>query len=142
MNANDNNAYSTIICDEDKLKLGNDFLSAFKNRDWDLLRSIITDDCIWWLAGSGELAGQSDGPEEIINKAKQFVNRLSLQADLIQASLNCVTLGIYNKALTGIPGANEHIATVSTIRDGKISRIISFFFDVDGVFRRFAKWAV
>ena len=142
MNANNNKAYSTITCDEDKFKLGNDFLLAFKNRDWDLLRSIITDDCSWSLPGSGELAGQSDGREQVIDKAKQFVNKLSLQPDHIQTSLNCVAMAIYNKACTGIPGADEHVATVSTVRDGKISSISSFFSDVDGVFTRFAEWAV
>jgi len=142
MNANDNKANSAIIRDEDKLKLGNDFVSAFRNCDWDLLRSIITDDCIWCLAGSGELAGQSDGREEVINKAKQFVSRLSLQVNHIQTSLNCVAMAIYNKSFTGFPGADEHIATVSTIKDGKISSIMSFFFDVDRVFRRSAKRTV
>ncbi|AYL95379.1 nuclear transport factor 2 family protein [Mucilaginibacter celer] len=126
-------AYSTISCEEDKLKLGNQFLLAFRDRDWNLLRSIITEDCTWCLPGEGELAGESEGADEVIDKAKQFAKKLSLELDHIQYSLNCVALAIQNRSLSKEPTADEHIATVNTIRDGRISGIYTFFSDVPGM---------
>ncbi|MCQ6957019.1 hypothetical protein [Mucilaginibacter aquariorum] len=133
MNITNNNAYSTITCDEDKLTLGNQFVLAFKDRDWDLLRSIITDDCTWVLPGKGELAGSSDGAERVIEKAKHFVKNLDLGSGHIHVCLNCVAMAIQNQAVSGVPDSIEHIATVNTMRDGKISCINSFFSDVSGM---------
>lgn len=141
MSATKNQAYSTVTCDEDKLKLGNQFILAFRNRDWDLLKSIITEDCTWSLPGMGELAGESAGPAEIVEKAKQFVIKLSLELNHIQYSLNCVALAIKNKTVTVGSDTQEHVATVTTLRDGKISGINSFFSDVAGVREQFAEWA-
>lgn len=141
MSAFQTNAYSTITCDEDKLKLGNQFLLAFRDHNWDLLRSIITDDCTWSLPGEGELSGESVGAEEVISKAMKFASKLSLGLDHIQYSLNCVALAIHNQAITGDADIDEHIATVNTMRDGKISGISTFFSAVPGMRTFFAEWS-
>lgn len=135
------NAYSTVTCEEDKLNLGKQFLLAFRDQDWNLLRSIVTDDCTWTLPGSSELAGESAGVEEVISKAKQFVSKLSMELNHIQHSLNCVALAICNQAVSEEGRNDEHIATVNTLRDGKISAICTFFSDVPGMHAYFAEWA-
>lgn len=126
-------AYSTVTCDEDKLTIGNQFLLAFRERDWNLLRSIITEDCTWSLPGTGELAGNSDGADQVLEKAKQFVERLNLANGHIPVCLNCVAMAIRKQFISEIVVTTEHIATVNTIRDGKISCINSFFSDVPGM---------
>jgi ketosteroid isomerase-like protein len=132
MQITDNTAYSTITCDEDKLALGKQFILAFKNQDWVLLRSIITDDCTWESPGKSELASKSDGAEQVIEKAKRFVEKLNIETGHIQVCLNCVAMAIRNQSVSNEPDLNEHIATVHTMRDGKISSINSFFSDING----------
>ncbi|MET3981841.1 MULTISPECIES: nuclear transport factor 2 family protein [unclassified Mucilaginibacter] len=135
------NTYSTITSDEDKQKLGNQFILAFRDQNWDLLKSIITEDCTWSISGENDLADKLTGHDEVISKARQFVTKLSFEFDHIRQSLNCVALAIFTHAATGDKNADEQIATVNTIRDGKISEINTFFSDVPGMHSYFAEWA-
>jgi ketosteroid isomerase-like protein len=122
-------AYSTITSDEEKLKIGQKLLEALGNRDWNLLRSVITEDCTWSLSSNHLLSGDCDGANEVIRKAAQFADNFDLQTDHVPHCLNCVAMAIYNKATRGTLSPNDHTATVGTLRNGKISTINTFFSD-------------
>jgi ketosteroid isomerase-like protein len=120
-------AYSSLTSTEEKFRIASQFLTALNSKNWELLRSVITEDCTWSFLGTILPSGESIGADEVIIKAQYAVGMLHLGTGYIPHSLNCVALAIYKEAANGALNSDEHIAMVSTLRDGKISAISTLF---------------
>jgi ketosteroid isomerase-like protein len=127
-------AYSTITSDEEKQYIGNQFFDALKTQNWELMRSIITEDCTWTLPGDNLLSGAYFGSDEVIKKARQFAGyKISLALNHVLYSLSSVALVMHNQGIRDKLELDEHLATVCVLRDGKISAITTFFSDMAGM---------
>jgi ketosteroid isomerase-like protein len=121
MNEFNQSAYSTITSDEDKHIIAKKFLLALQKRDWDLLRSIITEDVTWTIPGYHLLKETFKGHDAIVGKARQILNYpFCPNTDDALYSLNCIALVMLD----------EELATVCVLRDGKISAIMTFLSDI------------
>ena len=123
-----------LLTDLEKKKLAETFLNAVGTKNWDLLHSIITEDISWTLPGTSLISGEVNGANAIITRAQQIVSYgASLELKYILYGQYNVALSVHNQAVRGELVLDEHLATVCTIRDGKISKIETYLSDIDGV---------
>ena len=131
------NSVLTVL---EKKKLAETMLTALGTKNWDLFRSIITEDISWTLPGSSSISGEINGINAIIDRAKEIVsNGVSLELKHILYGQYNFALSIHNQASRGNLILDEHLATVCTIYNGKIAKIETYVSDVDGVNKFFIK---
>ena len=122
-----------LLTDLEKKQLAETFLRALGTQTWDLLRSIITEDISWTLPGASVISGEVSGADAIITRAQQIVSYgVSLELKHILYGQYNVTLSVHNQASRGELILDEHLATVCTIMNGKISKIETYLSDIDG----------
>lgn len=111
------------------------FLGAFGAHDWEAMRTVLAPDLAWSMPGTGTISGTIHGVDAAINRLQEIVGR-GLNAELLHVltGVNGVTLSLHNtaKAPDGRK-LDEHLATVLTIRDGRVAAIDSYLSDVDGM---------
>ena len=123
-----------LLTDVEKKQLAETFLHALGTQNWDLLRSIITEDISWTLPGASVISGEVSGADAIITRAQQIVSYgVSLELKHILYGQYNVALSVHNQASRGELILDEHLATVCIIRDGKISKIETYLSDIDGL---------
>lgn len=124
----------TVPEDKFKYKIGEDFISALKLRDWQLMRSLLDDQVTWTLPGSNLLSGEAEGADEVILRASQLreygvmvdVNRLLI-------GLKGVALSLHNTAVRGKLTLDQQVAISCEIANGKIISITTHLHDVAGI---------
>jgi ketosteroid isomerase-like protein len=108
------------------------FLAGLRNRDWDSMRAIMTDDIIWSLPGTSRISGEAVGVDEVIKRSQTIVSYgLNFRLKHVLYGSYGVTLSLNNTAKRGELILDEHLATVCTVQNGKISRIDTYLSDVD-----------
>ena len=123
-----------ILSDLEKKKLAETFLNSIATQNWDLLHSIITENISWTLPGTSLISGEVNGANAIITRAQQIVSYgASLELKHILYGQYNVALSVHNRASRGELILDEHLATVCTIYNGKITKIETYVSDVDGV---------
>ena len=123
-----------VLTDLEKKALAETFLHAVGTQNWDLLHSIITENISWTLPGTSLISGEVNGPNAIITRAQQIVNYgASLELKHILYGQYNVSLFVHNQASRGELILDEHLATVCTICNGKISKIETYLSDIAGL---------
>jgi len=123
-----------LLTDLEKKKLAKTFLHAVGTQNWDLLHSIITEEISWTLPGTSLISGEVNGVNAIITRAQQIASSgASLELEYVLYGQYNVALFVHNQASRGELILDEHLATVCTICNGKISKIETYVSDVDGV---------
>ena|ERR1035437_136095 len=118
--------------DTEKKELAEKFLSALGDRDWDMLRSIMTEDIVWSLPGESLISGEACGVNAVLQRAQTIVSfDLTITLKHILIGQSGMALSLNNTAKRGTLNLDEHLATVCSLRDGKISRIDTYLSDVD-----------
>jgi ketosteroid isomerase-like protein len=123
-----------MATDESKKTIARQFLEALRSRDWSLLRSIMTDDIVWTLPGTSLISGEAIGLDAVIGRAQRIVSYgLTFNLNHILIGQSGLALSLHNAATKGTQSLDEHLATVCTLRDGKICEINTYLSDVDMV---------
>lgn len=123
-----------IIPDNRKLEIAQSLLTALRTRDWQLFRSLITDDCYWTLPGTSIISGKAIGADAVLERGKLIVSfGVSLQLNHILYGQYGVALSIHNQAKRGQLVLDEYLATVCILRDEKIAGINTYLSDPAGV---------
>lgn len=108
------------------------FLTGLRNRNWDLLRSIMTEDIVWTLPGTSVISGEAHGVDAVIQRSQLIVSYgLNFALKNVLYGQYGVALALNNTAKRGDLVLDEHLATVCSLRDGKIFRIDSYLSDVE-----------
>jgi uncharacterized protein len=55
-----------MTTEEHKTEIAQKFLTGLRNRDWELLKSIMTEDIVWSLPGSSLISGEAHGVDAVI----------------------------------------------------------------------------
>ncbi|MEU7476548.1 nuclear transport factor 2 family protein [Lentzea sp. NPDC042327] len=115
------------------------FMKALAGQDWDLLRGILTEDVTWTLPGDNQVSGTVTGQDGVVDRVR-LISGFGVDFALLHVlvSRDNVALNLHNTATRGEVVLDEHLATVLTLADGKVSRIETFLSDVDGMNRFFA----
>ncbi len=110
------------------------FLNGLRDRNWEMLKSVMTEDIEWSLPGSSLISGRAVGAEAVIDRAKLIVSYgLDFALLNILYGENGVTLSLNNTAQRGALVLNEFLSTVCLLREGKIYAINTYLSDVDMV---------
>lgn len=111
------------------------FLAAFKDRDWEALRDLLADEITWSMPGTGTISGPVQGADPVVDRARQIAGQ-GVRTELLHVlrGAHGVALSLRNTA-TAPDGRtlDEHLATVLTIRSGRITAIDSYLSDIDGM---------
>ena len=116
------------------IEIANQFLTGLRTRDWELLKSIMTTDVVWNLPGSSVISGEAQGVDAVIQRAQLIVSYgLTFGIKHILIGRDGVALSLNNTARRGDLVLDEHLATVMSLRNGKISAIDTYLSDIDMV---------
>jgi len=117
-----------------KASVAEAFLVGLRNRDWEQLRSIMTPDIVWSLPGTSLISGEARGVDAVIARSQKIVSYgLTFNLKHILFGQFGVALSLHNTAKRGDLVLDEHLATVMSLRDGKVSAIDTHLSDVDMV---------
>jgi len=118
--------------DQEKRQVAEIFLEGLRNRDWDRMRSIMTEDIVWTLPGNSKISGAARGADAVIGRAQTIVSySLTFTLKHILIGQNGMALSLNNTATRDGLNLDEHLATVCSLRDGKISAIDTYLSDVE-----------
>jgi uncharacterized protein len=121
-----------MATEDNKREIAQKFLTGLRNRDWDLLKSIMAPDIIWSLPGRSLISGEAHGVDAVI-KRSQLITSYGLNFALkhVLFGQHGLALSLNNTARRGALVLDEHLATVCSLREDKICRIDTYLSDVD-----------
>lgn len=123
-----------MISNQEKTELAQKFLAGLRSSDWNLLKSLMTEDVVWSLPGKSRISGDAQGADAVVLRAQRIVDYgMNFTLKNILLGLHGVALSLHNTARRGDLVFDLHLATVFTLRDGKISAINTYMSDVDMV---------
>ncbi len=123
-----------MITEKEKHDIAQNFLVALRDRDWELMRSIMIDNIVWSLPGTSLISGEAHGIDAVIKRSQLIVSyKLDFGLKNILFGQHGVALSLNNTARRGDLVLDEHLATVCSVRDGKITRIDTYLSNVDMV---------
>lgn len=112
--------------------LAEKFLTGLRTKDWELLRSIMISDIVWSLPGSSRISGDACGVEAVLDRSKIITSyKLDFILKHVLHGQFGFALSLNNKAKRGNLVLDEHLVTVCSLQDGRISRIDTYLSDVD-----------
>ena len=125
---------TTAASEATKHQLARTFHQALLARDWEALRTIMAPDVTWTLPGDNRISGTADGIDDVIARAELIASYgPSFELLHVLVSRDNMALAIRNQATRGHLVLDEHLATVCSIADGRITRIETYLSDVDGM---------
>ena len=115
-----------------KTELAQKFLTGLRNRDWESLKSLMTEDIVWSLPGSSLISGEAHGADAVIQRSQLIVSYgLTLTLKHILIGQHGVALSLNNTARRGDLQLDEHLVTVFSLREGKICAISTYLSDLE-----------
>jgi uncharacterized protein len=63
-----------MVTDKEKNDIAQTFLTALRNHDWELMRSIMINEVIWSLPGTSLISGDAYGIDAVIKRSQLIVN--------------------------------------------------------------------
>jgi uncharacterized protein len=92
----------------------------------------MTEDIVWSLPGSSLISGEAHGVDAVIRRSQLIVSYgLTLTLKHILIGQHGVALSLNNTARRGDRQLDEHLATVFSLREGKICAISTYLSDVE-----------
>ena len=121
-----------VVTEEQKNDVAQKFLGGLRNRDWESMRSIMHPDVVWSLPGKSLMSGEARGVDAVIKRAQMIVAYgLQVSVKHVLFGLDGVALSLNNTAKRGELVFDAHLATVCSIREGKVWKIDTYLHDVE-----------
>jgi len=114
-----------------KQEIGEKFLTALRSHDWELMRTIMAPDIVWSLPGSSRISGEAHGVDTVIARC-QIITSYGLNFGLKHMLYGQFgfALSLNNTAKRGDLVLDQHLATVCSLHEERISRIDTYLSDV------------
>jgi uncharacterized protein len=114
-----------------KQEIAEKFLNALRSRNWELMRTIMAPDIVWSLPGSSRISGEAHGVDAVIARC-QIITSYGLNFGLKHVLYGQFgfALSLNNAAKCGGLVLDEHLATVCSLLEERISRIDTYLSDV------------
>ena len=123
-----------MTTNKEKAEIAQKFITGLRTRDWPLLKSIMDEDVIWSLPGTSLISGEAVGAEAVVQRAQRIVSYgLTFTLKHLLLGQHGVALSLHNTARRGDSVLDLHLATVFSLRDGKVCAINTYMADVDMV---------
>ena len=119
------------MTEQDKRQIAQDFLRGLRDRDVNLLHSIMTDDVVWSLPGESLMSGEAHGVEAISKRAATLASfNVEIELKHVVFGLRDVAVLLHNTGHFDGKALDEHLTTVIHLDTGKIRRLDTFISDV------------
>ncbi|EGW40454.1 nuclear transport factor 2 family protein [Desulfosporosinus sp. OT] len=122
-------------------KIAENFLTSYKNHDWESIKKSLHPDIEWTLPGESKISGTAKGAAAVIERVETIVNGgVVTKLHHILVGQRGLTLSLNNTASSADGRVlNEELATVLTIQNGLITKIDTYLSDVPMMERYFTK---
>jgi len=108
-----------MATDSEKKQIAEKFLGALRDRNWNVFRSLITEDIVWSLPGRSLISGEAHGADAVIQRAQTIVRfNLAFTLKHILIGQYGVALSLNNTAKRDALNLDEHLATVFSVTAG------------------------
>lgn len=115
-------------------KIAEQFLTGLRTRNEALLRAILHEDTVWSLPGRSLVSGEAQGVDAVIRRAQTIRDHgMSFALEHLLVGRHGVALALHNTAQRGNLVFDQRLATVLSIRNGKITEINTYMSDVEMV---------
>ena len=123
-----------VDADSEIERVADSFLHSFVQRDWQALQTLIAEQAAWSMPGTGVLSGTVIGPAALVGRARSIAAAgVHTEFRLALVGQHGVALILHNTATSPVDRhLDEDLATVLTIRDGRIHAIDTYLSDVAG----------
>ncbi|MDF3293159.1 MULTISPECIES: nuclear transport factor 2 family protein [Streptomyces] len=123
-----------MLTTDEKLALATAFHTGLVTADWELIRSLLTDDASWTLPGDNRISGRVVGADAVVERARLIAGYgVNFDFQRVLVSRDNLALSLHNTAERNGVRLDEYLATVCFLRDGKIAAIETYLSDVDGM---------
>src|SRR3979409_1731678 len=114
-----------------KQEIAEKFLNALRSHNWELMRTVMAPDIVWSLPGSSRISGEAQGVDAVIARC-QIITSYGLNFALKHVLYGQFgfALSLNNAAKRGDLVLDEHLATVGSLLEERISRIDTYLSDV------------
>jgi uncharacterized protein len=128
------NTMETKSSDESKLEIATAFLLSLKSRNWQVMRTLLTDDATWTLPGASLLSGEAKGADAVVDRARKLRN-FGVMLELLHViySMHGVALSLHNTASRGDLKLDEYVVIAMELREGKVSKLTTYLNDIGGI---------
>jgi|SRR5215467_1021613 len=117
---------------QEKTKIAGDFLRGLRDRDANLLHSIMADEVVWSLPDESLMSGEARGVEAILKRAITLASRnVKIELEHVVFGLRDVAVQLHNTGHLDGKVLDEHLTTVIQLEAGKICRLDTFISDVE-----------
>jgi ketosteroid isomerase-like protein len=107
------------------------FVKALGTRDWDLLRSILSNAVVWELPGNSAVSGKTVGVDAAIARIDKIASYgVTFNLKHILTGPHGFALSLNNTGKREGAVLDQHLATVCEMQEGKIHRIHSYLWDI------------
>jgi uncharacterized protein len=116
---------------QEKTRIAQEFLRGLRERDANLLRSIMADDIVWSLPGESLMSGEAHGVDGILKRAVTLAScNVTIELEYVVFGLHDVAVQLHNTGHFDGKVLDEHLTTVIRLDAGKIRRLDTFISDV------------
>lgn len=123
-----------MLTSDEKAALATAFHAGLAAADWELVRSLLTDDATWTLPGDNRVSGRVVGADAVVERVRQIAGYgVNFDFQRVLVSRDNLALSLHNTAERDGVVLDEYLATVCFLRDGKIAAIETYLSDVDGM---------
>jgi uncharacterized protein len=90
------------MTEQDKRKIAQEFLRGLRDRDANLLRSIMTNDVVWSVPGESLMSGEARGVDAILKRAATLANfNVKIELKHVVLGLHDVAVQLHNTGKFG-----------------------------------------
>ena len=119
------------MTDSEKAEVARKFLTGLRTANRELLQSIMTADAIWSLPGNSSISGEAKGIDAIHRRAQTIVDHgMNFELKHILIGHHGVAASLHNTAKHGGMTFDLHLATVLSIREGKVAALDTYMSDI------------
>jgi len=116
--------------------IGRQFLDALAERDWQAMRQLFSDGAHWTMPGSNSTFSNTVvGPDALVDRVQRIVAS-GVRTEVLHVLVGeaGVALSLHNTAQNASgQRLDQHLATVLTVNDGKITTVDTYLSDVAGM---------
>jgi uncharacterized protein len=120
--------------DQTQIDIARSFLAATSAQDWDVQRTLLTDDAHWTLPGDSMISGTANGADAVVERARKITSYgINFELLHVLVGSDSVALSLHNTARQGDRVLDEYLVSVCQFKDSKIAAIETFLSDIDGM---------
>jgi ketosteroid isomerase-like protein len=128
-----------MTTDHEKIEIAKQFLAGLRGADRNSLAAVVTEETVWSLPGESLISGEAKGLDAIHRRTQAIADYgMNFELKHLLIGRHGVAASLHNTAQHGGMIFDMYLATVMTIRDGKVVALDTYMADIAMLNRFFA----